>query len=582
MAVEEPFSKQRYRKITGPNGVAEVWLQDAGEHVELHTVRLNGRGTARWKRCDVAECWGEAIADGKCLRHLERAHRATAIVQSSKRGSVSLRGTRVDDEMLSAVAEAAIRDGEIIKHLSFAGAEILARVQFEDLAIRSMDLTGAIIRQPFSLTRCTVAQVLSASFVYFNAGPPHFRECQFGNGVNLSHAHAERVSIGFTACTFSGGFVADGVDGALLMPDCTFSGAISLRGANATIIQLDRAVVEGVVTLDEAHCQAVRATGARITSANQFGPCRIENDLTLKNCRFEGRVLFDLSAKQVNLEGSRFDSGGSLRVTGANVDLKRVSTAAVLWVSGAESDQGSTRIMALEESDAGNMAFGSVDMSQCNFYGAHDLGGIQVEPTVKFASAPKWGPFGGRQCVADEVGWRARKSLWKGRWEGDSDVDDSEPGRHQSGRRRELRAAQVAGVYRDLRRSFESSSNEPGAADFYYGEMEMRRHSSTVPLAERVILWLYWALSGYGLRASRALLGLVALIAAATVLLERTKDGLPDWSASLLSSLRATIPGLSVQANLNKTGEAIEIALTLLGPVLLGLAILALRGRVKR
>jgi hypothetical protein len=41
----------------------------------------------------------------------------------------------------------------------------------------------------------------------------------------------------------------------------------------------------------------------------------------------------------------------------------------------------------------------------------------------------------------------------------------------------DLEASQVAAVYRDLRRSFEGRSNEPGAADFYYGEMEMRRRS---------------------------------------------------------------------------------------------------------
>ena len=38
-----------------------------------------------------------------------------------------------------------------------------------------------------------------------------------------------------------------------------------------------------------------------------------------------------------------------------------------------------------------------------------------------------------------------------------------------------LQPAQVAAVYRDRRRSFEAKSDEPGAADFYYGEMEMRR-----------------------------------------------------------------------------------------------------------
>src|SRR5690349_3271437 len=38
--------------------------------------------------------------------------------------------------------------------------------------------------------------------------------------------------------------------------------------------------------------------------------------------------------------------------------------------------------------------------------------------------------------------------------------------------------------------------------------MEMRRHAATTPTGEKLILGLYWALSGYGLRAGRALTAL--------------------------------------------------------------------------
>ena len=42
-----------------------------------------------------------------------------------------------------------------------------------------------------------------------------------------------------------------------------------------------------------------------------------------------------------------------------------------------------------------------------------------------------------------------------------------------------LAPAQIADVYRSLRTSVEVRCNEPGAADFYYGEMEMRRLDRT-------------------------------------------------------------------------------------------------------
>jgi hypothetical protein len=41
----------------------------------------------------------------------------------------------------------------------------------------------------------------------------------------------------------------------------------------------------------------------------------------------------------------------------------------------------------------------------------------------------------------------------------------------------------------------EDAKDEPGAADFYYGECEMRRHDLDAPRAERLVLWAYWLLS---------------------------------------------------------------------------------------
>ncbi|MFB7008709.1 MULTISPECIES: hypothetical protein [unclassified Streptomyces] len=70
--------------------------------------------------------------------------------------------------------------------------------------------------------------------------------------------------------------------------------------------------------------------------------------------------------------------------------------------------------------------------------------------------------------------------------------------------------ARLAPVYRSLRKAFEDGKNEPGAADFYYGEMEMRRADEESPRAERWLLAAYWALSGYGMRATRALGWLIA------------------------------------------------------------------------
>ncbi|MFF5652007.1 hypothetical protein ACFY8N_26810 [Streptomyces collinus] len=79
--------------------------------------------------------------------------------------------------------------------------------------------------------------------------------------------------------------------------------------------------------------------------------------------------------------------------------------------------------------------------------------------------------------------------------------------------------AALATVYRQLRKSFEQGKNEPDAADFYYGEMAMRRLDHPRPLNERLLIAAYWAISGYGLRVSRALGRLLGAMAAAVLVM---------------------------------------------------------------
>ncbi len=177
----------------------------------------------------------------------------------------------------------------------------------------------------------------------------------------------------------------------------------------------------------------------------------------------------------------------------------------------------------------------------------------------------------------------------------------------------------VAAAYRQLRKAFEDGKNEPGAADFHYGEMEMRRHDMTsTPRAERGLLHLYWLLSGYGLRASRALVGLAVAMLITTLLL--MAFGLPQHSPKQQAT--GTVPagggrvtftldkdhpqnptgerftGTRFEKSLNVTsnsvvfrssgqdlttaGTYIEMTSRLLEPALLALAILAIRGRIKR
>ena len=104
---------------------------------------------------------------------------------------------------------------------------------------------------------------------------------------------------------------------------------------------------------------------------------------------------------------------------------------------------------------------------------------------------------------------------------------------------------------------------------------------------ERGILTAYWLVSGYGLRAWRALAWLavvtVPLLALAFHFVGFAVPPHPvSYWTSLLYAFRATLSLTDNDVTLTAWGQLLQAVLRLTGPALLGLALLALRGRVKR
>jgi hypothetical protein len=110
--------------------------------------------------------------------------------------------------------------------------------------------------------------------------------------------------------------------------------------------------------------------------------------------------------------------------------------------------------------------------------------------------------------------------------------------RRQMARLRQSQAREVSNLYRALRKAREDAKDEPGAADFYYGEMELRRHATTRWSAEWTVLTLYWLVSGYALRAWRALATLTAVLVVAAWLLTHRHGLVPSHAMNFWAALR--------------------------------------------
>jgi hypothetical protein len=353
--------------------------------------------------------------------------------------------------------------------------------------------------------------------------------------------------------------------------------------------------------------------------------------LTLANARFGRHAEINFAGRALNLRGAYFSEGGSIRAWGTDIDLARAKFGAPFLLTerdpvtspkvDAPSEPGqrprvfldldpdpdgfaataaTPRVMSLDEADVRNLVIDQVDLGRCRFNRAHNLDQLRVGSSDQFLLPERRFGLTRRRVVIEEYFWHARHRRTT-RW---SVPDPPSPPKTPGNPRAEAR--QVEQTYRALRKAFEDMKNEPGSADFYYGEMEMRRRGSE-SRAERFLLWCYWLLAGYGLRAWRALAALAVAVTVATVIfvsvgfaatvttayvpapggayLQTVLPGpKPGWLDAVSCSLHSITSLIRPTGTIPLTtiGNYTELILRILGPLLLGLALLSIRARVKR
>jgi uncharacterized protein YjbI with pentapeptide repeats len=370
----------------------------------------------------------------------------------------------------------------------------------------------------------------------------------------------------------------------------TFTGGVWFGGASFK----DRAMFVGA-----AFDGLARFEGATFERARTFGPLIVRGTLKLDRASFRAPVRLEISAEQLSCIGTTFEGPATLQVRGAELRLDesvfdRASTLALspplLWETSEEGHPALPRLASLRGADVANLTLADISLESCVFESTLNLDQLRLATVCPFDETPpspllnvtglhslrRWTK---RDTICEERGWRVARGQedWKAK-----PVDCAVEAKEELA----SEAERLAKTYRALRKGREDEGNAPGAGDFYYGEMEMRR-AAKPPWAERVLLWLYWLVSGYGLRGSRALIAL-ALTVVVFAFLFGWWGFRPDQSLGrgLLFSMESTSSLFRVPETkdfaLTAGGEVLQVILRLLGPLFFGLALLSLRGRVKR
>ena len=410
----------------------------------------------------------------------------------------------------------------------------------------------------------------------------------------------------------------------------SFQDEANFRGARFQGVALfEGAIFRGEAVFDRADFQErawfhearfcgvasfVRVSFERATRVGSL----VARELVLDGALFRARVHLAVTAAEVCAQQSRFPGGVHLQLRYASIALDDADLAgpAILagdpmplsaheeqverdgeWLPpGPGSEPWRPRLLSICRANVAGLHLAHVDLRVCRFAGAHNLDRLRIEGAPLFMRTTGWWRAR-RKILAEEQQWRAARPPQAKR-----PVEAPEL----------VEPARLAAVYRELRKGREDAKDEPGAADFYYGECEMRRHDPGTPRAERLVLWIYWLVSGYALRASRAMLAWALLVVVGAVTLAgigfkpptspqivpidaREGQVVYEWRdvarpssleqlpEALVFSAESTVsPFRPPDRALTLAGRWVQMILRVLGPVLLGLAVLSLRGRVRR
>ncbi|MFJ3206236.1 pentapeptide repeat-containing protein [Streptomyces sp. NPDC086989] len=424
---------------------------------------------------DPLGCLGIRLTGGdSCIGHEEGQLRDAYLGSLGPGSDVDLRGTLISEGLLRSLTDAVrdehgrVRFGAVLfDRATFACTAFFDKARFTGAARFDKAVFEGEAR--FSDTEFEDrAWFAEASF----NSTAMFSDANFNGPAWFDHS-ASRGRAWFARCTFR--------------DDAWFAETSFTGGA-----WFDGATFHGDVRFDFA----------TFDTDVQLGPMVCAKEVNLSRASFLVPALVEASATAVVCRQTRWASAATLRLRHATLDLTDAVTGGPLKVAfHPKPFVGRQRAIPLAETllparpetlqvtsvsglDASHLVLIDADLTHCVFSAAVHLDQIRLEGHCTFAPAPsglrlhrgrliRWTT---RHTLAEEYHWRAAQGF---------------PGwAPPAAGIRALTPHSLAPIYRHLRKSFEDAKNEPDAADFYYGEMEMRRHDRLRPRSERVLLAL--------------------------------------------------------------------------------------------
>jgi uncharacterized protein YjbI with pentapeptide repeats len=442
--------------------------------------------------------------------------------------------------------EAEFKHGLRLKGVTFTGESRFDRARSSDFFLDGATFTGNAGFRKLRAANLTVRNTAFERYVSFDSvilGFAGFRDVKF-------HAEARFRSIKRA--------------GPIVMRSVRFAAAASFQDSVLRQISFPGCEFHGPLQTKKLEVdEELSFPGARFMDTRSLDLCA-GLKVSLRDASFARPLAIAIESPELDATGACFEQGADIALKAGS--RAAFSTAAFgeasLITTDGEQDGPPARIEELRGTRVGRLTLQSLDVSGCSFAHLHRLDDVLISGRGQLALAPRTikGVYR-REVLADELALRA-----------DPSGEEAQ------------RASKIADVYRAMRKAREASHDYPGAADFYYGEMEMRR-AAAGSRVERLILNLYWLLSGYGMRAGRAVVSyaVAVLLLAAGFQAFGFAQPSPFWHTvawTLTASISLTRSTEAI--DLTTAGMYLNVLTRLAGPALIGLAVLALRSRVRR